>query len=243
MSVYDKAREERIKALNRELDPFYLMEGSDGRFSLCARMNYMDEEFGQAAFDAYAESIGEDPRDEQGYITYGSGYDWAAAFKEAFKDDPNLKRIHFDCEGSGFFCDGDDLEMMADFGKRFRELSLDTERFTPIVSAGIKNEAIQMAEEERLSHTVRGYVMKHQMAEFHVLTAQGYFKLGAGEGRKLLSGVKRIVPSFSNNVELTAEEFLDLKVTDAQQDLFDKNLFKLMAEQDQEELLAPTLKL
>ncbi len=240
MIVYDRNTEERIKELNQELEPFYLVDHNNGRFSLCARMNYMGEEFGWASFDAYAVEIGEDPRDEQGYVTYGSGYDWAAAFKEAFKDDPNLKRIHFDCEGCGFFCDGDDLEMMVDFGKRFRELSLDTEKFTPIVSAGIKNEAIRMAEEERLSHTVRGHIMKHQSAKFHIRTADGDFKLKAGDGKKMLDGSMASITS-RTGVELTADEFLDQRVTASQQDLFDENSFKLMAEMEQEEILAPKI--
>ncbi len=242
MTVYDRAREQRIDELNQELDPFYLVDHGNCTFSLCAMINEMDEEFGQAAFDAYAEEIGEDPRDEQGYITFGSGYDWASAFKEAFKDDPNLKRIRFDCEGSGFFCDGDDLEMMADFGKRFRALCQDTEKFTPIVSEGMKNEAIRQAEEERLAHTVRGQIMSHPLAEFHVRTADGDFKVAAGNGKKLLDGSMATITSLSG-VELTADEFLDQRISASQQDLFDENSFKLMAEMEQEEILSPTMKM
>ncbi len=242
MSVYDRAIEERLKVVNRELDPFYIVDHSNGTFSLCGRINYMEEEFGQAAFDAYAEEIGEDPRDEQGYITYGSGYDWEAAFKEAFKDDKNFKRLKFDSEGGMFCCYGDDLDMMIDFGSRIRELSLDIEKFTPIVSAGIKNEAQRQAEEETISHTVRGHIMSHPLAEFQVRTADGDFKLEAGDGKKLLDGSMTSITSQAG-VELTADEFLDQRVTASQQDLFDKNSFKLMAEMEQEEILSPTMKM
>lgn len=239
MTVYDRATEERLKVVNQELEPFYIVDHSNGTFSLCGRINYMEEEFGQAAFDAYAEEIGEEPRDEQGYITYGSGYDWESAFKEAFKDDKNLKMLKFDSESSMFCCYGDDLDMMIDFGSRIRELSLDTEKFTPIVSAGIKNEAQRRAEEETLSHTVRGHIMQSPMAEFQVRTADGDFKLEAGDGKKLLDGSMASITS-NAGVELTAEEFLDQRVTASQQDLFDENSFKLMAEMEQEEILAPS---
>ncbi len=243
MIVYDRATEERIKELNRELEPFYLVSGDDGQFSLCARMNFMGKEFGWASFEAYAIAIGEEPHDEQGYVNYGSGYDWEAAFKEAFKDDPNLKRIYFDCEECGFFCDGDDLDMMADFGKRFRELCQDTERFTPIVYAGIQNDAQRRAEEERLNNTVRGYLMKNPMAEYDIRTQQGNFTLEAGTGQALLDGTLLTIISESDGVELTADEFLDYRVTASQQDLFDENVFKLKAEIEQEEILAPTMKM
>lgn len=243
MTVYDSATEQRIRDLNREFDPFYLVDFHDGRFSLCARINDMTYEFGQAAFDAYAKEIGEEQYDEQGYITYGSGYDWESAFREAFKDDPNLKRIAFDCEGCGFFCDGDDLDMMADFGKRFRELCLDTERFTPIVSAGMKNEAQRQAEEEMLTHTVRGQIMAHPLAEFSVRTAMGDFKIECGEGKMLLDGRKTSVVSRTGKTELTADEFLDQRISAVQQDLFDGNAYKLLADTEQEEILSPVLKM
>ncbi len=243
MTVYSRANEERIEELNRELEPFYLVDLHNGKFSLCARINYMGEEFGWASFDAFAISNGEDPRDEQGYVTYGSGDDWASAFKEAFKDDHNLKRISFDCEESLFSCDGDDLEMMADFGQRLRELCQDTERFTPIVSAGIKNAAQIRAEEERMGNTVRGYLIKNPMAEYDIRTPQGNFKLDAGTGQALLDGTLLTIISESDGVELTADEFLDHQVTASQQDLFDENVFKLKAEIEQKEVLAPSMKM
>jgi hypothetical protein len=240
MTVYDRNTEERIKELNRELEPFYIVDHCDGVFSLCARINNMDEEFGQAAFDSYANEIGEDPRDEQGYIVYGSGYDFASAFREAFKDDPNIKRIRFDCESSGFYCLGDDLDMMIDFGKRFRELTLDTERFTPIVSAGMKNEAQRQEAEEALGNTVRGQILWHSLAAFQVRTAHGDFKLDAGDGKKLLDGSMTHITSLTGT-ELTSDEFLEQRVTASQQDIFDENSFKLIAETEQEEILDPTL--
>lgn len=235
--------DKRIEELNKDLDPFYLVSHDDGMYSLCLYINGLKDDYGQAAFDAYAKEIGEPIRDEQGFYSYGSGYDWEAAFREAFKDDPNLKRIRFDCEAGGFFCDGFDLEMMADFGKRFKELCEDTERFIPIVSEGIRQEKYRQAEAERVSHTVRGHILQHPFAKFEIQTQQGNFKLKAGKGKKLLDGTLTGVTSKAGGVELTADEFLDQTVTASQRDLFDDNSYKLKAETEQEETLAPSLKL
>ncbi len=240
MTVYNRATEERLKVVNQELEPFYIVDHSNGTFSLCGRINYMEEEFGQAAFDAYAEEIDDDPRDEQGYITYGSGYDWESAFKEAFKDDKNLKRLKFDSESSMFCCYGDDLDMMIDFGSRIRELSLDTERFTPIVSAGIKNEAQRRAEEEMLEHTVRGQIMQHPTAEFYVRTPDADYKILRGTGKLLLDGSWNEVYSVLGDTPMSADEFLDQRISASQQDLFDEDSFKLMVDTEQEEILAPS---
>ncbi len=244
MTVYDKATEERIKVVNQELDPFYIVDHSNGTYSLCGRINYIDDEFGQAAFDAYAEEVGEEPRDEQGYITYGSGYDWESAFKEAFKDSRYLKYLKFDSESSMFCCYGDDLDMMIDFGSRLRELSLDIEKFTPIVSAGIKNAAQRLADEAKLGTTVRGRIMAHPSAEFYVRTQDGDFKVNAGEGKKLLDGIKTYVTSMSGDAELSAEEFLESRVDAMQQDLFDENSYKLLAViMEQEEIFDPSMEM
>jgi len=47
--------------------------------------------------------------DERGLKTHGNGYEWDAAFREAFADEPNIERIIFDSEAGGFFCNCDDL--------------------------------------------------------------------------------------------------------------------------------------
>ncbi len=235
MTVYDKATEERINALNLELEPFYLVDHHNGQFSLCACISDMEYEYGQAAFDAYAVEIGDDPLDEQGYITYGSGYDWQAAFQEAFKDDPNIARVHFDSEGSGFFCDCDDLDILSDFGKRLRELSLDTEKFTTIVSAGIR----KAAEQERLLTTVRGQLMEHPKATFDILTSYGDIRVTPDMTEKLLGGE---MPTLRIGDTSYADwELLDQPVLGQQTDLFDENLIRMKAGEAPEPEEAPTM--
>ncbi len=227
---------QRIKELNKELDPFYLVDLDNGKFSLCVQINHMDVEFGQPAFDAYAHEVGKPPRDNAGYVTYGSGYDWEAAFREAFKDDPNLKRIRFDCESCGFFCNGDDLDMMADFGRQFRSLCLDTARFAPIVSAGMKNDRIRRYEEHRMENSVRGYIMRHPTAKFHIRTGEGDFMIAPGSGERLLEGSFTSVASINGEVSLPADVLLDYQVTDYQEDLLEKDFLKLIVEPEMEEV-------
>lgn len=98
---------ERIEAFNEENRPFYIVDHDAGKFSLCLPLDFLHEEyedFGQAAFDAYAIEIGEPPVDSRGFHTHGNGYEWESAFHQTFADDPNIDKILFDCEAGGFFC-------------------------------------------------------------------------------------------------------------------------------------------
>ena len=150
---------ERIEAFNKAIAPFYIVDHEDGGYSLCLPLDLLSDDYYpycQDAFNAYAEENGEPARDENGLKTHGNGYEWEAAFRQAFADDPNIGRILFDCEAGGFFCECADLSLIEDFGKRFKEICEDTERFTPIVSEGIKNAEARRAEQEKLMRTVKG---------------------------------------------------------------------------------------
>lgn len=96
----------------------------DGRFSLCLPIALLSDEYYpycQTAFDNYAKEIGDEVCDERGLKTHGNGYEWDAAFREAFADEPNIERIIFDSEAGGFFCNCDDLQILTDFGSRFKK--------------------------------------------------------------------------------------------------------------------------
>ena len=111
---------ERIERFNHENRPFYIVDHDGGQFSLCLPLDFLDDEFenyGQAAFDAYALEIGEPPINRQGFQTHGNGYEWEAAFCQAFADDPNIDKILFDCESGGFFCYTADLSLLEDFAE------------------------------------------------------------------------------------------------------------------------------
>lgn len=140
----------RIKMFNEQNRPFYIVDHEDGMFSLCLPLAFLPDEyrdFGQAAFDTYAISVGKPPVDSFGFKTHGNGYEWQAAFMEAFDGDPNLEKIMFDSEAGGFFCDTSELSLLEDFGSRFREICEDTERFCKIVADGIRNRREQQEQE------------------------------------------------------------------------------------------------
>lgn len=113
----------------------------DGRFSLCLPIALLSDEYYpycQTAFDNYAKKSGDEVCDERGLKTHGNGYEWDAAFREAFADEPNIERIIFDSEAGGFFCNCDDLQILMDFGSRFKKICENTEVFTKTIAEGIK---------------------------------------------------------------------------------------------------------
>ncbi len=159
--------EERLENFREEYAPFYLVSHDNGTFSLCLPLDFLSGEYMdycQDAFDTFAEEMGE-PHIDSHHSTYGSGYDWQAAFQEAFKDDPKIGRILFDCEAGGFFCYCDSLDIIEDFGRRFKGVCEDYDRFAPIVADGIRNAEIREAEQERLISTVRGQLMEHPVPD------------------------------------------------------------------------------
>ncbi len=133
--------EERLEAFHEENKPFYLVDHDDGSFSLCFPISFLpDEEFErfQAPFDSYATARGIPISAPNGLRNYGNGYDWQAVFQEAFKNDPNIESIKFDCEAGGFFCYCDNLDVIESFGKRFSVLCRNSEQFVPIVAEGLR---------------------------------------------------------------------------------------------------------
>ena len=94
--------EKQIENFNNTNAPFYVVAHDDGRFSLCLPIDLLSDEYYpycQTAFDNYAKEIGDEVCDERGLKTHGNGYEWDAAFREAFADEPNIERI------TGLYCE------------------------------------------------------------------------------------------------------------------------------------------
>lgn len=230
----DKEQIEKVIAeFNDTCEPFYIVDHEDGVYSLCYPIDMVEEEIGQAAFDAYAEERGEPVCDVIGLKTYGSGYDWESAFRKYFETDPHIQDIHFDCESSGFFCDSNDLETLADMGRRFHKVASNTEEFTPIISAGIKEADAKRAEEKALMKTVRGQFMKYPAATFYIRTPDGDLIATPIMTQTMLSGELPHVQIA--NTTFNAEEFLGQRVCGVQKDLFDENVVRLKTEIEQSE--------
>ncbi len=181
---------ERLDAFQKEYPPFYIVDHDDGRFSLCLPLDFLANEYGdycQDAFDTFAESNGE-PHIDDHHSSYGSGYDWQAAFAEAFKDDPNISRIIYDSECGGFYCYCDSLDIIEDFGKRFKSICEDYDRFAPIVADGMRNMEIREAEQERLMKTVKGQLMTNPKATFDIVSPLGEIRITPDMTEKFLAG-------------------------------------------------------
>ena len=152
----------RIEAFNRDNAPFYLVDHDSGEFSLCLALSFVPQEyrdFGQEAFNRYAERNGE-PVMENGLYTHGSGYEWEDVFKKAFEMDENIGKIGFDCEASGFFCYAEDLTLLEELGRRFRAPCMDTKSFESLVCSALQEATVRRAEAEELSGTIRGFLME-----------------------------------------------------------------------------------
>ena len=228
---------ERIEAFNEENRPFYIVDHDDGKFSLCLPLGFISgeyEDFGQKAFDAYALEIGEPPVDSRGFQTHGNGYEWEVAFCQAFEGDPNLRRFAFDCESSGFFMDCDDLSLLEEYGARFREICMDTERFTTIVSQCIKRMDQWLAEQEKLANTVRGALLENPSSTFDIMTPDGNIRITPQDTKQLLDGDMQFV--HIGGAQYCAFELLDQEIAQKQTDLFDEDLIRMKTQEPEQEL-------
>ena len=233
---------ERIEAFNRENKPFYIVDHEGGRFSLCLPLDMLQDEYYpycQEAFDAYAEEIGASKLQLSGGHRFGDGYDWQAAFCQAFAGNPNLEKISFDCEASGFFCGSHDLAVLEQYGAAFREICTDTARFTPIVSQGIRSMEQRIKEQERLMKTVRGQLMANPRAVFHIMTPDGPVTLHPADTKDLLEGSRTTIDI--EGVHYAAFELLDQEVTASQTDLFNENCIRMKTEEANLEMIEQTM--
>lgn len=193
----------------------------------------------QTAFDNYAKGIGDEVCDERGLKTHGNGYEWDAAFREAFADEPNIERIIFDSEAGGFFCNCDDLQILTDFGSRFKNICENTELFTKTIAEGIKNADEREAEQERIAKTVRGQLMRHPECSFGIMTADGRVQLTPEDIKAMLGGEKQDIRI--DGVIYAAYELLDMEVVDMQADLFDNGLIRIKADESEEQAFEQTM--
>ena len=220
--------ERRIKDFNRENRPFYIVDHDDGTFALCLPFDLLTGQYAnycQIAFDNYAKLIGHPMYNSIGFRTHGSGYEWEAAFRQAFRNDPNISRVLFDCEAGGFFCSFDDLDILEDFGIRFKDVCEDTNRFTEVITEGIQFQEAWEKEQEQLMKTVKGQLMKHPSAVFEIKTPDGDIRLSPNDIKLLLSGEMNTV--VIDGCHYAAFELLDQEVVGMQTDIFDDSLIRM----------------
>lgn len=222
----EKSIKQEIEEFDAACKPFYLVDHDSGTFSLCLAFSFLDYDYGQEAFNAYAREIGVPERDKYGVYSYGNGYEWEAAFKEAFRNDPNLRKIKFDCEAGGFFCNCNDLSVIKDFGQRFKALVDDSAAFTKVVSDGIKAYEKQRDEFAKIEFKIKGRLIRHPDANFMIRTVQGDVRLHPKEIQGLLDGSRDTL--LVGGRHMKASDFLMQDAYYIQPDLFEKNTFQLI---------------
>lgn len=219
----------QIKDFNETNRPFYIVDHENGEYSLCLAFSFLGgelEDYGQAAFNAYAREIGEPIQDEHGFYTHGNGYEWEAAFRKAFENDPNIGQIKYDCEAGGFFCYSKSLTTLADFGSRFKALVEDSEKFTHVVSEGIKAHEKQREEFEAIEFKVKGRLIKHADSDFNIRTIRGDIHLTPGDIKDILEGsVERIRVG---DTTMSTNEFLMQDAYRIQPDIFNPNTYQMI---------------
>lgn len=207
-----------IEKFNKENSPFYLVNlGKE--YGLCLLHGGTPTaaaEFGQYAFDHYAESVGK-PVEENGWLTYGDGYDWERVFKKAFEDEPSLSKLNFDCESSGFFCDSKDLSVIESLGRRFKTMCENHDEFIKLVESAMSEAEAELqsgTSEQEDYINVRRFIEQHPNSAFKMLTPMGYISLNSEQVSKMLSGEQVIAFFGAKRVEnmINAEDILSLPV-------------------------------
>lgn len=230
----EMTRAQKIRAFNESSDPFYLVDHGD-EISLCCVFHPLPDSvfsLGQEAFNRYAERIGDPVTDRYGLYTHGSGYEWEYVFRKAFEKDPNIGKVSFDCEAGGFFCYGDSVDMMADFGRRFLQIMNDTESLTELISQAVPEGEQREAERQQLRRTVRGFLMEHPNATLDLMTPDSSFHLTPENGKALLDGnsaaIQSGLPDAACGVD--ADQILDMQICAQNQDRSDSNHYFMIAE-------------
>lgn len=231
--------QERIDRFNRDNAPFYLVDLDSKGYSLCLALSFLPDEyedFGQDAFNRYAEKIG-DPILENGLYTHGNGYEWEEVFKKAFESDPNLSKIRFDCEAGGFFCDAEDLDLLEDMGKRFREVCMDAPRFAELTVSALHEAAIREDREREMLKTVRGFLTLNPKATVDLVVEEGHIRLHPEQAQALLQSpyIKIVDSNTGMATQYLASEILDQKIVFKHAVDFGEEHYTIIAEQQEYE--------
>lgn len=120
--------------------------------------------------------------------TYGYGYEWEEAFRQAFRNDPDIGRVLFDCEEAGFFCACDGLDILDDFGIRFKEICEDTIYFADIIAEEIQNHEAWEKEQGKRMKIVKGQLMSRSSAVFEIKTPDDDIRISPSTIKMLLFG-------------------------------------------------------
>lgn len=84
--------DERLKEVNKRLEPFELYQCGNGKYGLSLPFSFLQEpyeDYGQAAFNRFAEEHGEEAKNSFGLYTHGNGYEWEKSSRQHFRMMPD----------------------------------------------------------------------------------------------------------------------------------------------------------
>lgn len=207
---------ERIERFEQENEPFTLYENDNGSFTLGLRFSFFKgkyEDYCRNAFIQYAKIAG-DPVKVNGLYTHGNGYEWESVFQKAFEQDERLQQIVFDSEAGSFFCNSDSLDILEDFGRRFRVMCEDEKSFADLVCQAL-SEAEQESAYHRENKTVKWHIEGASRWSMEIVTPEHHLCFDEGQGVDLCKGKAILVKdSISGEmVEVNSKELLRYQVT------------------------------
>ena len=223
---------EKIKQFNQENAPFDILDFQDGQYGLSKAWGVKGEykDYGQEAFDAYANEA-----EPHKYYTRGNGYDWEKAFHKTFEDDPKLRLIDLDCEAGGFYIKCQDLDILIDFGKRFKEICDDIEKFKPIVFEALENEDVYDWNQRKMEHTIYSQLLRYPHESFEIRTPEGDFHIDKGMGKDLILGTQPTITSTDGSATIDSEDLLMMKFEVMQIDILNRHRYQYIAKPDLEQ--------
>lgn len=102
----------------------------------------------------------------------------------------------------------------------------DTEAFTPIVSAGIRQYEKEQSEYEEIQYTIKGRIMDYSDCTIDVRTVQGDIRLTPGDIKDLLDNEFEHIRIGDETIP--AKDFLMQDADRIQRDLFNPSVYRLI---------------
>ena len=102
----------------------------------------------------------------------------------------------------------------------------DTEAFTPIVSAGIRQYEKEQSEYEEIQYTIKGRIMDYSDCTIDVRTVQGDIRLTPGDIKDLLDNEVEHIRIGDETIP--AKDFLMQDADRIQRDLFNPGVYRLI---------------
>jgi len=208
--------QKKIARFNQENKPFAVLDIQTGRFSLELRFTFFFgkyRDFGREVFRQYALECEEAPEE------YGSGYDWETIFKKMFEHDVRLQEIEFDSEAGGFYCYSSNLDLLIEFGSRFKRVCENKEQFAALVSTALAEEK-QRKQYDYDNRTLRWHLQDCARCSLEIETPECHLFIERGHAKKLLKGID--IEVYDCRTEkynrMPAKELLNLSIGEREDD-------------------------